>query len=105
AAVALRVLLDPVMGDSLPLVTLFGAVAAAVWMGGYRPGAGVVVLGSLACHVLFIPPRGRFSFAEAGNVVGLVAYLVTCSLIIGIGQAMRTAQARASRQGELWRVT
>src|SRR5207344_3029165 len=53
----------------------------------------------------FIPPRGRFSFAEPGNVVGLVAYLVTCSLIIGIGQAMRAAQARASRQGELLRIT
>ena len=37
AAVLLRYLLDPWMGDSLPLVTLFGAVAAAVWIGGYRP--------------------------------------------------------------------
>ena len=35
-AVLLRWLLDPVMGDALPLVTLFGAVAAAVWLGGYR---------------------------------------------------------------------
>ena len=105
AAVALRLLLDPVMGDRLQLVTLFGAVAAAAWMGGYRPAAVVVLLGYLACHVLFIPPRGRFSFAEAGTVVGLVAYLFTCSLIIGIGQAMRTAQARASQRGELLRVT
>ena len=37
AAVLLRWLLDPWMGDALPLVTLFGAVAAAVWLGGYRP--------------------------------------------------------------------
>ena len=37
AAVLLRWLLDPLMGDTLPLVTLFGAVAAAVWVGGYRP--------------------------------------------------------------------
>ena len=36
-AVLLRFLLDPLMGDALPLVTLFGAVAAAVWLGGYRP--------------------------------------------------------------------
>jgi PAS domain S-box-containing protein len=105
AAVALRLLLDPVMGDRLQLVTLFGAVAVAVWMGGYRPAAVVVVLGYLACHVLFIPPRGHFSFAEAGTLVGLVAYLFTCSLIIGIGQAMRAAQARASRHAELVRVT
>ena len=36
-AVLLRWLLDPVMGDALPLVTLFGAVAAAAWAGGYGP--------------------------------------------------------------------
>ena len=30
AALLLRALLDPFMGDALPLVTLFGAVAAAV---------------------------------------------------------------------------
>ena len=35
-AVLVRWLLDPLMGDTLPLVTLFGAVAAAVWLGGYR---------------------------------------------------------------------
>ena len=39
------------------------------------------------------------------NLVGLVAYLFTCSLIIGIGEAMRAAQARASERGELLRVT
>jgi hypothetical protein len=33
-AVALRWALDPLLGDALPLVTVFGAVAAAVWLGG-----------------------------------------------------------------------
>ena len=59
AAVLLRWLLDPLMGDSLPLVTLFGAVAAAVWLGGYRPAIVVTILGYLACHYLFIEPRGQ----------------------------------------------
>ena len=31
-AVLVRWVLDPLMGDALPLVTLFGAVAAAVWL-------------------------------------------------------------------------
>jgi hypothetical protein len=35
-AVALRWLLDPWQGDSFPFPTLFGAVALAVWLGGYR---------------------------------------------------------------------
>jgi PAS domain S-box-containing protein len=94
AAVLLRWLLDPLMGDALPLVTLFGAVAAAVWLGGYRPALIVVVLGYLACACLFINPRGSFGFTEARNLVGLVAYLVTCAIIIGFGEAMRVSQRR-----------
>jgi PAS domain S-box-containing protein len=104
AAVALRALLDPLMGDSLPLVTLFGAVAAAVSVGGYRPAILVTILGYLACHYLFIEPRGTFSF-DTTSVVGLIAYLFTCSLIIGIGEAMRRTRARATARGELLRVT
>jgi PAS domain S-box-containing protein len=93
------------MGDALPLVTLFGAVAAAVWLGGYRPAIAVAILGYLACVYLFIQPRGSFAFNGLGDAVGLLAYLFTCALIIGIGQAMRAAQVRANEQGELWRVT
>jgi PAS domain S-box-containing protein len=105
AAVLLRWLLDPVMGDALPLVTLFGAVAAAVWVGGYRPAIIVAILGYLACAYLFIPPRGRLGLDAPANLVGLIAYLFTCSVIIGFGEALRVAQRRASEQGELLRVT
>ena len=105
AAVFLRWLLDPVMGDSLPLVTLFGAVAAAAWVGRYRAALVVAVLGYLACDYLFIPPRGRLGLDDLGKVVGLLAYLVTCALIIGFGEAMRFAQVRAAERGELLRVT
>jgi PAS domain S-box-containing protein len=105
AAVALRGLLDPVMGDALPLVTLFGAVAAAVWAGGYRPAIVVGILGYVGCNYLFIAPRGRLAFDERGTVVGLLAYLFTCSLIIGFGEAMRVAQIRANERRELLRIT
>ena len=103
-AVLLRWLLDPLMGDSLPLVTLFGAVAAAVWVGGFRPALLVTSVGYGACHYLFIPPRATFHFSTS-DAVGLVAYVVTCALIIGIGEAMRYAQAGANTRGELLRVT
>src|SRR5947208_6391473 len=86
AAVLLRWLLDPLMGDTLPLVTLFGAVAAAVWLGGFRPALLVVILGYSACAYLFIQPRGSFGLNEAGNLVGLLAYLITCAIIVGFGE-------------------
>ena len=105
AALLIRWLLDPLIGDELPLVTLFGAVAAAVWVGGLRPAILVVILGYVACAYLFIQPRGQLGLNQLGHVVGLVAYLFTCSLIIGFGEATRSARIRASEQRELLRVT
>ncbi|HEY7164857.1 MAG TPA: PAS domain S-box protein [Candidatus Binatia bacterium] len=104
-AVLLRWLLDPLMGEALPFVTLFGAVAAAVWAGGYRPAVGVGILGYIACDYLFIEPRGNFALGDFGQAVGLLAYLFTCALIIGFGEAMRIAQIRARERGEVLQVT
>ena len=105
AAILLRWLLDPWMADTLPLVTLFGAVAAAVWVGGFLPAVVVLVLGYFACSYLFIPPRGVFLPHGFGQVVGMLAYLFTCSLIIGFGEALRVARARARERREVLGVT
>ena len=105
AAVFLRRLLDPLLGDTYPLVTLYGAVAAAVWLAGFRLAIPISLLGYLACHYFFIEPRYHFDLTGTDNVVGLVAYLFTCSLIIFFGEAMKTAQTHASQQSEVLRVT
>ena len=109
AAVALAVLLrwalDPFMGDAYPLVTLFGAVAASVWLGGYRVAIPIALIGFLACHFLFIEPRGSFDVTSTPNVVGSIAYFVTCSLIIGFGEAARVAHSKVGESREVFRVT
>lgn len=105
AAVLLRWVLDPIMGDSLPLVTLFGAVAASVWLGGYRLAILVSVLGYLACHYLFIQPRHSFGLLDASTLVGLVAYLFTCALIVTFGEVARVSHNRVIQSRETFRVT
>jgi PAS domain-containing protein len=94
AAVLIRWLLNPIMGDTLPLVTLYGAVAFAVWIGGWRPALVAVLLGYVACSYLFIGPPGTFVL-DTSTLVGLTAYLITCSIIIGFGEAMRASQRPA----------
>ena len=94
AVVLVRWLLDPVLDDSLPLVTLSGAVAFGVWIGGWRPALVAVLLGYFACSYLFIVPRGVLVW-DMPTLVGLTAYLITCSIIIGFGEAMRTSQRPA----------
>jgi PAS domain S-box-containing protein len=98
AAIALRWLLDPVIGGALPLVTLFGAVAASVWLGGAVPAALVAVLGYLACDYLIMAPRGQLELADMGRAVGIVAYLFTCSIIIVFGQAARKRERERASQ-------
>ena len=93
------------VGDAFPLVTLFGAVAAAVWLGGYRVAIPISLIGYIACHYLFIEPRGEFEVTDTANLVGLVAYLFTCALIIVFGEAARIAHTRATERREVFRVT
>jgi len=104
-AVLLRWALDPLMGDAFPLVTLFGAVAAGVWLGGYRLAIPIALLGYVACQYLFIAPRGHVDLTDTANLVGLVAYLFTCALIVAFGEAARLAESRTHVRHELFRVT
>jgi PAS domain S-box-containing protein len=105
AAIFLRFWLDPWMGDTLPLVTLFGVIAAAVWMGGYRPAILVAVLGYVASAYLFVEPRGALSVPTVADLIGLSAYLLTSLLIIAFGEAARRAQQRSNEDRDLLRVT
>lgn len=104
AAVLVRWLLDPLMGDTLPLVTVFAAVAAAVWICDYRLAILIALLGYIICHYLFIPPKFGFDF-NVVTVAGFVAYVFTCTLIIVFGEAARRAQTRAHQRQEVFRVT
>jgi PAS domain S-box-containing protein len=105
AAIALRWALDPVMGDTLPLVTLFGAVAAAVWISGLPAAVVVTFAGYVIAAYLFVPPRGALGLTEPANVVGFVAYSVTCALISAFGAALRVARAREADAREVLQVT
>jgi PAS domain S-box-containing protein len=104
-AVLVRWLLDPVLADTLPLVTLFGAVVLAVWAGGALPAILVAVIGFLVCNYLFMEPRGELGLGTPQNLVGFLAFLITSALIIAIGHAMRRAQGRANERREVLRVT
>src|SRR5262252_4711159 len=105
AAVLLRDALDDWMGNTLPLVTLFGAVAGAVWIGGYGAAIVVAVLGYFACQYLFIEPRYTFALDHPRDLIGLAAYLFTCVIIVGFGEVARRAKWRAREQRDVLRVT
>ena len=104
-AVLLRWLLDPLLGDAVPFVLLYGAVAAAVWFGGVGPGVMVSLLGYLSSQWLFMPPRGQIALDAPAALAVLAAYLLTCTMVIALGVALRRAGRRAMLQGESLRAT
>lgn len=104
-AVLFRLLLTPALGNAYPLVTLFAAVAGAVWYGGMGPGIAATIAGYLAVDWLIIPPTGSLLITGAVDVFAFAAYLVTCGMILAFGEAMRRAQQAAAGRQELMRVT
>lgn len=110
-ATIVRLLLDPYLGERIPFVTYFAAVAFAANYGGFRPAAAATVLSALASVVWFIPPRG-LAIAGASGWVGLASFLCVGFGIAWIGEQMRLAKkdaelnaAEATRQYEYLRTT
>lgn len=97
-AVAVRWLLDDWLGDSLPLVTLYGAVTAAAWIGGYSPGVVAAIVGYLVCDLLFIAPRGGGGFIEHTSLVGALLYSATCGGIIALGHSTYKERHKDERE-------
>ena len=95
AMVGLRWFLEPWLRGSIPVATLFPAVAASVWFGGYRSAILATGLGYVACNVLFMDPRGEFGLPTAGDLVGCVMFLISAGIVIAFGEALREARRRA----------
>jgi len=91
AAVLLRWILIPVLHDNFPFITLYGAVAIAVWYAGWRPAVLAGLLGYVAARYLFFTPGESAAVSVFGEIVGLIAYGLSCGLIIYFGERTQSA--------------
>src|SRR3954464_10252743 len=91
AALLLRGLLDPWIGDDAGTVTLYGAIAVAVWHGGYKPGLLATIVGYPAGNYLFIEPRGSISLETLADLGRFLGFMLSALLIIALGGAMHSA--------------
>jgi signal transduction histidine kinase/CheY-like chemotaxis protein len=88
-AVALRWLLIPWVGPDAPYATLIGAIAIAVWMGGWGPASAAAICGFIGTGLVIGRSLGTLPVDRVHTVVGITLYALTCALIIGLGEAMR----------------
>lgn len=99
-AIILRWLLDPMLDGVEPTITVYGAVAFAVWLGGWRPALLNAIAGLLICEYLFIEPRGSFAPGTRQGIAVTAGFAFSSSLIILLGEAMRRAHLRISRAAD-----
>jgi signal transduction histidine kinase len=101
-ALAARWALRPVLGDYVPYVTLYPAVAFASWCCGVGPTALLAVLGILGTRYLFISPQYSLSVPDTSQTVGLLSFACGAAAIIAIGEFVRRDTAALHQaQGEL----
>jgi signal transduction histidine kinase/CheY-like chemotaxis protein len=92
AALLLRWLLTPWLGASVPYITLFGAIAVAVWVGGWRPASLAAALGYAGVESLFLASPGSLVPRSFADWMHLVLFAISSVLIIGLGESMRRAR-------------
>jgi PAS domain S-box-containing protein len=99
-AIMARFALDSSLGNHLPYVTFFIAVAATTWYAGLSASLTAVVLSGLASNWFFMNPRHSLAIAGVGFQVGYATYFAVSLTIVGFGQAWRRAQQQAQDRME-----
>jgi signal transduction histidine kinase len=101
-AIAARWALNPTLGDYLPYVTLYPAVAFAAWCCGVGPSALLTIAGILGVRFLSISPQYSLRIPDVPQTVGLLAFASGAAAIIAIGEFVRRDCAALHRaQGAL----
>ncbi len=70
-ALLVRLALNPLLGDYVPYVTLFPAVAFCAWYCGIGPSILSVVLALIGAKYWFIPPAHSLRIIGTAQVVGI----------------------------------
>src|ERR1700686_478067 len=96
-AIAARWALNPLLGDYLPFVTLYPAVAFAAWCCGVGPSAVLTIVGLIAARYLFVYPRYSLNIPDGPQLVGLLAFASGAAAIIAIGELVRRATSSLQR--------
>ena len=96
----LRMAIDPVITGT-SFVTYYPFVLAAALVIGRNAAAGVMLADALLANFLFMEPRYEL-FAKAGDTIGVMFFLVSCSMTIALVDTLRRTfiDVEASSQRE-----
>ncbi|MGH9644311.1 MAG: DUF4118 domain-containing protein, partial [Terriglobales bacterium] len=103
AALLLRAVLAPLLGDQNPYHTVWLAIVFCAWYCGIGPSVLAVVICALGVWYWFVPPYHSFALKDVGaTIFAMLGFLVFSAVIIALGEATRRiAENRRRAEEEL----
>lgn len=96
AALALRGLLVPFLGENNPYHTLWAAIVITAWYCGIGPSILATLIGTVGVWYWFLPPYYSFALKDSKTAVsGIVGFVFFSGLIIALGESNRRLLARS----------
>ncbi|MGH9642725.1 MAG: histidine kinase, partial [Terriglobales bacterium] len=96
-SIAMRGLLDPILGHSGFYVTVYLAVVFSALLCGLGPSVLTAVVGTAGVLYWFVDPRGSFWITERRELHGFIACALCCPVLIALGEANRKKQLQLNR--------
>ncbi len=91
-------LLQPILGNSVPLTVFLAAVMASAWIGGAGPGLLATLVSLIVAHALSLKPRATLPVTPAGYTVRMALFaLAGCAISIVNEQRLRAGSAAAKK--------
>jgi len=88
-ALLVRLGLNPFLGDYVPYITLFPAVAFCAWYCGLGPSILSVVVAVMGAKYWFIPPTHSLRIVGMPQVIGILIFLSVSGVLLAMGEARR----------------
>lgn len=103
AAIGVRALLDPWVGNHIPFALNFLAIIVIGWTCGMGPGVAAMLLGFITANYLFVQPRHTFAIVTAGDLADTITYFIISLGSLWILHIQRTTHQRAVEGEQLAR--
>src|SRR6266852_4009889 len=88
-ALLVRLGLNPFLGDHVPYITLFPAVAFCAWYCGVGPSVLSVVLALIGAQYWFISRAHSLRIVGTAQVTGILVFLSVSSILLAMGEVRR----------------
>ena len=98
AAGALRALVHPLVGPTVPFIFFYPPLIVSGLLGGLGPGIFSMVLSGILSRY-FLSPIAGGGGAATSDIVSLVLFFATCGLLLFTTETARSARARLEREG------